>query len=88
MAKELGPSNIRVNSLRPGMISTTFHDTFTKDAVRSNVAAGTPSHREGKASEIADAVASWLQLNPALLPEPTSISTVVCFPLEDTDRSR
>ncbi len=57
MAKELGPSNIRVNSLCPGMISTTFHDTFTKDAVRSNVAAGTPLRREGKASEIADAVA-------------------------------
>ena len=33
MAKELGPSNIRVNSLCPGMISTLFHDTFTKDTV-------------------------------------------------------
>ena len=29
MAKELGPSKIRVNCLCPGMISTTFHDTFT-----------------------------------------------------------
>jgi 3-oxoacyl-[acyl-carrier protein] reductase len=57
MAKELGPSNIRVNSLCPGMISTTFHDTFTKEAVRTNVAAGTPLRREGKASEVADAVA-------------------------------
>jgi 3-oxoacyl-[acyl-carrier protein] reductase len=57
MAKELGPSNIRVNSLCPGMISTTVHDPFTKDAVRSNVAAGTLLRREGKASEIADAVA-------------------------------
>lgn len=57
LAKELGPKNIRVNALCPGMISTTFHDTFTKDAVRSNVAAGTPLRREGQASEIADAVA-------------------------------
>jgi 3-oxoacyl-[acyl-carrier protein] reductase len=57
MAKELGPSNIWVNSLNPGMMSTTVQDTFTKDAVRSNVAAGTPLRREGKASEIADAVA-------------------------------
>ena len=57
MAKELGPNNIRVNCVCPGMISTTFHDTFTKDAVRSNVAAGTPLRREGKAGEVADLVA-------------------------------
>lgn len=57
MAKELGPNNIRVNCVCPGMIATTFHDTFTKDAVRSNVAAGTPLRREGKASEVADLVA-------------------------------
>ncbi|MFS1522983.1 SDR family NAD(P)-dependent oxidoreductase [Microbulbifer sp. 2304DJ12-6] len=57
MAKELGPQNIRVNALCPGMISTTFHDVFTKDAVRANVASATPLKREGKASEVADAVA-------------------------------
>ena len=57
MAKELGPRNIRVNSLCPGMIGTTFHDTFTKDEVRSNVAAGTPLRREGRPDEVADAVA-------------------------------
>lgn len=56
MAKELGPGNIRVNSLCPGMISTTFHDTFTADQVRKNVAAGTPLRREGQASEVADLV--------------------------------
>ena len=56
MAKELGPSNIRVNSLCPGMISTTFHDTFTKDEVRANVAGATPLRREGAASEVADLV--------------------------------
>lgn len=54
LAKELGPSGIRVNCLCPGMISTTFHDTFTKDEVRKNVAAGTPLRREGKAAEVAD----------------------------------
>jgi len=57
MAKELGPSNVRVNCVCPGMISTTFHDTFTKDEVRSNVAAGTPLRREGLAGEVADLVA-------------------------------
>ena len=56
MAKELGPKGIRVNSLCPGMISTTFHDTFTKDEVRSNVANGTPLKREGQSDEVAEAV--------------------------------
>lgn len=57
MAKELGPSSIRVNSLCPGMISTTFHDTFTADAVRMKVAGITPLRREGSADEVADLVA-------------------------------
>lgn len=57
MAKELGPSNIRVNCVCPGMISTTFHDTFTKDEVRANVAASTPLRREGQAEEVAGLVA-------------------------------
>ncbi|MBT8069165.1 MAG: SDR family oxidoreductase [Xanthomonadales bacterium] len=57
MAKELGSRNIRVNALCPGMISTVFHDTFTKDAVRANVANATALKREGYAAEVADAVA-------------------------------
>ena len=56
MAKELGPKNIRVNCVCPGMIATTFHDTFTKDEVRVKVAAGTPLRREGQSAEIADLV--------------------------------
>ena len=57
IAKELGPKNIRVNSLCPGMIATTFHDTFTKNEVRTNVANSTPLRREGQANEVADLVA-------------------------------
>jgi len=57
LAKELGPQNIRANCVCPGMISTTFHDVFTKDAVRANVAAATPLKREGGAGEVADLVA-------------------------------
>lgn len=57
MAKELGPKNIRVNALTPGMIATTFHDTFTKNEVREHVANITPLKREGNASEVADLVA-------------------------------
>lgn len=57
MAKELGPKNIRVNALCPGVISTTFHDTFSKPEVRQAIAGNTPLRREGNAAEIADAVA-------------------------------
>ena len=53
MAKELGPKGIRVNALCPGMISTTFHDNFTKSEVRSNVANATPLKREGTSDEMA-----------------------------------
>jgi len=60
MAKELGPRNIRVNAVCPGLINTSFHDRFTKDEVRKSVAAGTPLRREGKASEVADLVAYLL----------------------------
>lgn len=56
LAKELGPRGIRVNAVAPGMISTTFHDTFTSPEVRQRVAAGTPLRREGKAGEVADLV--------------------------------
>lgn len=57
LAKELGPKGIRVNALCPGMIATTFHDKFTPDAARENVANSTPLRRQGRAEEAADLVA-------------------------------
>jgi len=56
LAKELGP-NVRVNSVCPGMISTGFHDNFTKPEVRSNVANATTLKREGSAEEVGKLVA-------------------------------
>lgn len=55
LAKELGPG-IRVNSVCPGMIDTDFHNTFTKDEVRANVAKATPLKREGTSEEVANLV--------------------------------
>lgn len=55
LAKELGP-DIRVNALCPGMIDTDFHNIFTKDEVRKNVANATPLKREGAPTDIANLV--------------------------------
>ena len=56
LAKELGP-DIRVNAVCPGMIDTDFHNVFTKDEVRSNVAQATPLKREGTSEDVANLVA-------------------------------
>lgn len=55
LAKELGP-DIRVNAINPGMIDTDFHNIFTQDTVRANVANATPLKREGRPEEIGDVV--------------------------------
>ncbi len=57
LAKELGGRNIRVNCVSPGLIATTFHDTFTPDEARARVAGVTPLGREGTAEEVGEAVA-------------------------------
>lgn len=67
MAKELGPSGIRVNAVCPGMISTSFHDTFTKAEVRKNVAGSTPLRREGEAKEVSDLVTYLLSEEAAFI---------------------
>lgn len=57
LAKELGPIGIRVNSVCPGLIDTTFHDIFTTEEVRKRVAESTPLRREGTSEDVADLVA-------------------------------
>lgn len=56
MAKELGPDGIRCNALCPGMINTTFHDTFTPDHVRTHVENSVPLRRQGSPEDCADLV--------------------------------
>jgi 3-oxoacyl-[acyl-carrier protein] reductase len=57
LAKELGPQGIRVNALCPGLIGTSFHDTFSKPEGRVATAGNTPLRREGHPDEVASAVA-------------------------------
>ena len=56
LSKELAPRRIRVNCVSPGMIATTFHDTFTKPEVRKATAARTSIGREGTPQDVANAV--------------------------------
>ena len=57
LAKELGPLGIRANAVCPGLIGTSFHDTFSKPEGRKAVAGNTPLRREGRPEEVAAAVA-------------------------------
>lgn len=67
MAKELGPQGIRVNALCPGLIGTSFHDTFSKPEGRAAVAGNTPLRREGHPDEVAAAVAFLASEDSAFL---------------------
>jgi 3-oxoacyl-[acyl-carrier protein] reductase len=56
LSKELAPRKIRVNCVSPGLINTTFHDTFTKPEIRQAVASKTSVGREGDAEDVANAI--------------------------------
>lgn len=58
LAKELGPSNIRVNAIAPGIIQTKMNDKFSKEE-REEITKQIPLERMGKAEEIAKCV-KWL----------------------------
>ncbi len=58
LAKELGPSNIRVNSIAPGSIDTDMNAMLSKDELKE-LQNETPLGRIGKASDIAKCI-EWL----------------------------
>ena len=56
LSKELAPRKIRVNAVSPGLINTTFHDTFTTPEVRKVVVSRTSVGREGAAEDVANTI--------------------------------
>ena len=58
LAKELGPSNIRVNSIAPGMINTKMNDKFNKEEIEE-LEEEIPLEKIGEPSDIAKCV-KWL----------------------------
>lgn len=58
LAKELGPSNIRVNSIAPGIIDTEMNQDLTKDDMH-HIKENIPLEKIGKTVDIAKCV-NWL----------------------------
>ncbi len=58
LAKELGPSNIRVNAIAPGIIQTEMNGKFTKEELKE-IQEEIPLERIGKTEDIAKCV-RWL----------------------------
>ena len=58
LAKELGPSNIRVNSIAPGFIETDMNKEYSKDDI-NNIKQDIPLQKIGQPEDIAKCV-KWL----------------------------
>ena len=59
LSKELGPEGVRVNAVRPGLISTEIHASGGKPDRAAVMGATTPLGRPGTAEEVAEAII-WL----------------------------
>lgn len=58
LAKELGPSNIRVNSIAPGFIDTDMNNCYSKETINS-IKNDTPLEKIGKPLDISRCI-KWL----------------------------
>ncbi|MEM0922876.1 MAG: SDR family oxidoreductase [Pseudomonadota bacterium] len=59
LSKELGPRNIRVNAVRPGLIETEIHASAGDPGRVARMVSGVPMARAGTAEEVAEAIL-WL----------------------------
>jgi NAD(P)-dependent dehydrogenase (short-subunit alcohol dehydrogenase family) len=55
MARELGPDNIRVNSITPGLIQTDITGDKLTPELRADIVKGIPLNRLGDAADVANA---------------------------------
>lgn len=58
LAKELGPSNIRVNAIAPGIINTSMNSKFSEEEI-NNIQEEIPLEKIGEPEEIAKCI-EWL----------------------------
>lgn len=58
LAKELGPSNIRVNAIAPGIIKTNMNNEFSEQEI-NNIKEKIPLEKVGKVTDISKCV-NWL----------------------------
>lgn len=58
LAKELGPSGIRINSIAPGMIMTQMNEQYSKEELK-NIKQEIPLQKIGKSEDVAKCV-NWL----------------------------
>jgi NAD(P)-dependent dehydrogenase (short-subunit alcohol dehydrogenase family) len=63
LARELGPTGIRVNAVRPGLIETDIHASGGQPDRVAELASSVPMGRGGRADEVAETIV-WL-LSPA-----------------------
>ena len=66
LAKELGPSNITVNCIEPGVIDTEMNATLN-DQTRRELCDSTPLCRIGRAEEVAEAVCFLASQNASFI---------------------
>jgi NAD(P)-dependent dehydrogenase (short-subunit alcohol dehydrogenase family) len=55
MARELGPDNVRVNSITPGLIQTDITGDKLTDDLKAEIIKGIPLCRLGAADDVANA---------------------------------
>ncbi|CDL52355.1 3-oxoacyl-[acyl-carrier protein] reductase [Klebsiella pneumoniae ISC21] len=78
MARELGPDNVRVNCITPGLIQTDITAGKLTDDMTANILAGIPMNRLGDAIDIARARCSSAAIFPPTPPASPWTLTAAC----------